>query len=66
MNRRGGQGPGVPDGLSANPKQPPQNAGPLESSTIVEAVLIVVRLIFVFHFTCSHGSPDTAPILPVP
>jgi hypothetical protein len=65
MNRRGGQGLDVSDGLSANAKQPRQNAEPLESSTIVEAVLIVVRLILLFRFTYSHSSADTAPIFPV-
>ena len=31
----------------------------------MEAVLIVVRLIFLFRFTCSDASPDTAPIFQV-
>jgi len=38
---------------------------PLESSTIVEPVAIMTRLVFSFRFTCSHVSADTAPILPV-
>ena len=38
---------------------------PLESSAIVEAAAIVARLIFLFRFTCSHVSADTAPMFPV-
>jgi tetratricopeptide (TPR) repeat protein len=38
---------------------------PLKSSTIVEPVAIVTRLMFLFRFTCSHSSAHTAPIFPV-
>jgi hypothetical protein len=41
--------------------RPSPSEVPLESSTIVEPVAIVARLIFLFRFNCSHSSTDTAP-----